>query len=84
MFIAAILLAIPFISISQKKTKQTIPEDRFAGLDTAFERVLKDWHAAGFAVAVVEKDKVVYAKGFGYRDIEMKIPVTTSTLFARH
>ena len=82
MFIAAILLAIPFISISQKKTKQTIPEDRFAGLDTAFERVLKDWHAAGFAVAVVEKDKVVYAKGFGYRDIEKKIPVTTSTLFA--
>ena len=82
MFIAAMLLAVSFISISQKKIKPTIPEDRFAGLDTAFERVLKDWHAAGFAVAVVEKDKVVYAKGFGYKDNEKKIPVTTNTLFA--
>lgn len=55
---------------------------RFDGLDTAFARVLKDWHAAGFAVAVVEKNKVVYAKGFGYRDYENKIPVTANTLFA--
>ena len=79
---AIAMLSISFLTIAQKKTK-TIPElDRFAGLDTAFERVLKDWHAAGFAVAVVEKDKVVYAKGFGYKDIEMKTPVTPNTLFA--
>ncbi len=55
---------------------------RFAGLDTAFARVLKTWHAAGFAVAVIEKNKVVYAKGFGYRDIKNKLPVTPNTLFA--
>lgn len=76
------LLTIPFLSLSQMKAKPIMPEDRFAGLDTAFERVLKDWHAAGFAVAVVEKDKVVYAKGFGYKDFDKKIPVTTNTLFA--
>ncbi len=79
---AAALLAIAFTSIAQKKTKPTPQTDRFAGLDTAFERALKDWHAAGFAVAVIEKDKVVYAKGFGYRDNEKKIPVTPNTLFA--
>jgi len=54
----------------------------FAGLDTAFARVLKDWHAAGFAVAVVNKDSVIYARGFGYKDWEHKIPVTPHTLFA--
>jgi len=53
-----------------------------ASLDTAFARVLKDWHAAGFAVAVVEKNKVIYAKGFGYRDWDSKLPVTPHTLFA--
>jgi CubicO group peptidase (beta-lactamase class C family) len=58
------------------------PDKRFTGLDTAFARVLKDWHTAGFAVAVVEKNKVVYSKGFGYRDVEKKLPVTTNTLFA--
>ena len=30
----------------------------------------------------MEKNKVVYAKGFGYRDYENKIPVTPNTLFA--
>ena len=58
------------------------PADRFAGLDTTFARVLTDWKAVGFAVAVVEKVKVVYAKGFGYRDQEKKQPVTPNTLFA--
>jgi CubicO group peptidase (beta-lactamase class C family) len=54
----------------------------FAGLDTAFARVLKDWHAAGFAVAVVDKDSIIYAKGFGYKDWDNHSPVTPHTLFA--
>ncbi|HUS03216.1 MAG TPA: serine hydrolase [Chitinophagaceae bacterium] len=57
-------------------------DKRFDGIDTAFARVLKDWNAAGFAVAVVEKNKVIYEKGFGYRDVENKLPVTPNTLFA--
>ncbi len=80
--VAAVLLTIVLTSVAQKKPKVIVQPDRFAGLDTAFERVLKDWHAAGFAVAVVEKDKVIYSKGFGYRDNEQKIPVTPNTLFA--
>jgi CubicO group peptidase (beta-lactamase class C family) len=81
--LAILFASLAFSSIAQKKPTKPVPEpDRFAGLDTAFERVLKDWHAAGFAVAVVEKNKVVYAKGFGYRDNEKKIPVTPTTLFA--
>lgn len=65
-----------------QKSKNQIRDNRFDGLDTAFERVLKNWHAAGFAVAVVEKNKVVYEKGFGYRDVEKKLSVTPNTLFA--
>lgn len=80
--LAITVMAIAFPSIAQKKIKPAPETDRFAGLDTAFERVLKDWHAAGFAVAVIEKDKVVYARGFGYKDYEKKMPVTPNTLFA--
>ncbi|MET0637477.1 MAG: serine hydrolase [Chitinophagaceae bacterium] len=65
-------------TMAQKQTT----DKRFAGLDTVFARVLKDWKAPGFAVAVVEKNRIVYAKGFGYKDYEAKIPVTTNTLFA--
>src|SRR6478736_6590011 len=78
---ATLLLCIASIT-PFAQTKKAASVDRFAGLDTAFARVLKDWHAAGFAVAVVEKDSVVYAKGFGYKDYENKIPVTENTLFA--
>lgn len=56
-------------------------DKRFAYLDTFVNRVLKDWHAAGCAVAIVEKDKLVYAKGFGYKDWEKKLPATENTQF---
>ncbi|MBR2648097.1 MAG: serine hydrolase [Sediminibacterium sp.] len=80
-FILSLLALSVFASYAQKKNAITKP-DKFSGLDTAFERVLKTWHGAGFAVAVVEKDKIVFAKGFGYKDYEKKIPVTPNTLFA--
>jgi CubicO group peptidase (beta-lactamase class C family) len=57
-------------------------DKRLAGIDTFVNKVLKDWHAAGCAIAVVEKNKVIYAKGFGYRDWEKKIPATENTQFA--
>ena len=79
--ITVLLCTICIGTFAQKQNKST-EDKRFAGFDTAFARVLKDWHAAGFAVAVVEKNKVVYSKGFGYKDYENKIPVTPNTLFA--
>lgn len=72
------LLLICLSATAQK----TATDARFADLDTAFARVLNDWKCAGFAVAVVEKDKIVYAKGFGYADVENKIPITEHTQFA--
>ena len=67
------------LAVAQKKN--TI-EERLEGVDKELTKVLKTWDAAGFAVAVVEKNKIVYAKGFGFRDYENKLPVTPQTLFA--
>jgi CubicO group peptidase (beta-lactamase class C family) len=66
---------------SQKKpSSQT--NNRLAGLDAELQLLLGKWHASGFAVVVVEKNKIIYAKGFGYRDFEKKLPVTPNTQFA--
>ncbi len=35
----------------------------------------------GAAVAVVRGDAVIFAEGFGFRDVEKKLPVTPETLF---
>jgi CubicO group peptidase (beta-lactamase class C family) len=75
-------LALLLVLTTIKGQKKHQPADHFAGLDTAFARVLRDWHCAGFSVAIVEKDSVVYARGFGYRDLDKKLPVTPHTLFA--
>lgn len=75
-----LLLTTSSFLFAQKTPAKTA--DPFAGLDTVFARVLKDRKAVGFAVAVVSKDKIIYSNGFGYRDYEKKIPVTTNTLFA--
>lgn len=65
----------------QSVTAQTT-DKRLAGLDTFINRILKEWSAAGVTVAVVEKNKVILTKGFGYKDYEKKVPVTENTLFA--
>lgn len=64
-----------------KSAKPTAGDRRLAGLDTMIQRVLTDWHAAGCAVAIVQKDSVLFAGGFGFRDYEAKAPVTAHTLF---
>lgn len=79
-FFSLTLICFSLLAVSQSK-KNAI-DKRLAGLDTELQKVLDTWKAAGFAVAVVEKDKVIYSKGFGYRDYENKIPVTPNTLFA--
>lgn len=80
-FVSAFIFSLAVSSsFAQKKSIQ--PADPLAGIDTLLERVLKERKAAGFAVAVVEKNKIIYAKGFGYRDYENKLPVTPNTQFA--
>ncbi len=54
-------------------------ESRFEGFDGFMEQVMKDWNAPGIGVGIVVGDKLVFAKGYGYRDYGMKLPYTTTT-----
>jgi CubicO group peptidase (beta-lactamase class C family) len=76
------LLALLSMQLTYAQKKTAAPADPLAGIDTILQKILKDRKAVGFAVAVVKKDKIIYAKGFGYRDEEQKLPVTPNTLFA--
>ncbi|MDT0557383.1 serine hydrolase [Ichthyenterobacterium sp. W332] len=74
--VLSVLALIIFISAYSQKDK------RLKGIENELNAVLEVTKAPGFAVAVVEGDKVIYAKGFGFRDYENKIPVDANTLFA--
>ena len=54
---------------------------KLQGFDAYMEKVLKDWNGPGIGVGIVVKDKLVFAKGYGYRDYEKKLPITPTTLF---
>jgi len=40
------------------------------GFDDYMAKVLKDWNGPGIGVGIVVGDKLVFAKGYGYRDYE--------------
>lgn len=75
-----LLLSILSICLILPALSQT--DNRLKNIDAELHKVLEATHAPGFAVGVVEGDKIIYAKGFGYRDYENKIPVDANTLFA--
>lgn len=78
--IIAIAISINCISINTNAQSKT--DKKWAALEVEINKVLKDHHAVGLSVAVVEKNKVVFAKGFGYRDFEKKLPATENTQYA--
>jgi CubicO group peptidase (beta-lactamase class C family) len=81
--IALFIVLVLTISVGvQAQKKSTSTDKRLVGLDAELEKLLTQWNAAGFAVAVVEKNKIIYSRGFGYRDYEQKLKVTPNTLFA--
>jgi CubicO group peptidase (beta-lactamase class C family) len=77
-----LLLGCCWATLAGWTQKPPATDKRLSGIDATLEKIRQDWNLAGFSVAVVEKDKVIYSKGFGYRDYEKKLPVTPNTLFA--
>jgi CubicO group peptidase (beta-lactamase class C family) len=48
--------------------------------DAYINGLLKDWNGVGIAIGIVSGDKLVFAKGYGYRDYGAKLPMTPDTL----
>jgi CubicO group peptidase (beta-lactamase class C family) len=54
-------------------------DPRLEGFDKYMAQVLVDWNVPGIGVGIVVKDKLVFAKGYGYRDYGQKLPFTPTT-----
>ena len=69
------------IGLAQQPSPPASSAAKLQGLDTLADQAMKEWKVPGVAIAVVQDGKVIYAKGYGYRDVEKKLPVTTGTIF---
>ena len=54
----------------------------FTALDAYLERARADWGVPGMAVAIVQGDSLVFARGYGVRRLGDSASVTEHTLFA--
>lgn len=68
-----------FNSIIVAQEKKIV--DRLKGFDQYMGKILSDWNAPGIGVGIVYRDKLIFSKGYGYRDYDKKLPVTANTLF---
>ena len=73
--IAAVLA--PFVLFGS-----TVAQEPLAGLEEYTRKAMKDWQVPGVAIAVVKDDKIVYAKGFGVREMGTDGKVDEHTMFA--
>jgi CubicO group peptidase (beta-lactamase class C family) len=55
---------------------------KMKGFRDFVDEMLAVWKTPGVAVAVVKDGEVVLGEGFGFRNLEEKLPVTAETLFA--
>lgn len=70
------LLMLPALYAGKRSTVN------LAGFTGFVEKIRQEWEVPGCAVAIVKDGKVIFSRGFGFRDAAQKLPVTPNTLFA--
>jgi CubicO group peptidase (beta-lactamase class C family) len=55
---------------------------RLQDVDSFVTAMMTEWKVPGLAIAVVRDGEVILSKGYGYRDLDERLPVTRHTLFA--
>jgi CubicO group peptidase (beta-lactamase class C family) len=73
-----LLSMLALMAAALPATAQTAPP---AGLDSYVTRAMADWQVPGLAVAVVRGDSVIFARGYGVRELGRQEGVDAHTLF---
>src|SRR5262252_10108751 len=69
-------------SLERKADPVAAAKESLAGFDDVVTDAMKKFEVPGMAIAIVKNKEIIYAKGFGLRDVEKQLPVTADTIFA--
>jgi CubicO group peptidase (beta-lactamase class C family) len=73
--------AFPF-AMSRSAGFKAQAKQALAGFDEIVNKGLEGLKVPGIAVAIIVEDQVILAKGYGFKDLENKVPMTPDTLLA--
>src|SRR5687767_572211 len=74
-----ILILVLFLGVQVSVAQQVAPEP---GFDEYVANAMKEWEVPGLAIAIVKDDRIVFAKGYGVRELGGTAAVDDHTLFA--
>jgi CubicO group peptidase (beta-lactamase class C family) len=77
--IALLVFALVALGVGARAQEADVAK-KLQGFDAYMEQTLKDWNTPGVGVGIVVQDKLLFAKGYGYRDYEKKLRFTTKTM----
>ncbi len=75
----AISTAALFVLSTRPALAQKSDAERIARLETLLENLRQELKIPAYSAAIVKDQKVLWARGFGYADVENKIPATEHT-----
>ena len=65
---------------AQPRSETFFPEKQ-GQIQVAVSQFMASSHAPGVSVSVVESDELTWSSGFGYADLENRVPATAATLY---
>ncbi len=76
-FATFFLILIIFTSINILPKEKFVPEQ----FKKYINKTLTEWNVPGIAVGIMNKGYIILGEGYGFRDLEKRLPVTRYTLF---
>ena len=78
-WLVSVVLTTAIVVPATSVQAQQSDTERIARLETLLESLRQELKIPAYSAAIVKDQKVLWAKGFGYADVENKIPATEHT-----
>jgi len=77
-----LFIVISLIVLLPLTAKQDAKKVNLKGFDKFVTDHMQEWKVPGLAISIVKDGKVIYSKGFGFRNVKQGLKVTPKTIFA--
>ena len=85
--VLTVQLATPVQAQKSQQPVATAPArnlytEPIAEIEKAIDQKRQEFGIPGLSLVIVKDNQIIYMKGLGYKNLELKLPVTPKTLFA--